>query len=137
MPRAPAQKLLHFAFSVFSAHYVHECCGSTGFQKSRGDYLITKHTNTHFLRSRVALRLLKQGGCLDLTTISLHIFDFGALHQRIYRFLLSFETRWHRLDGCQVFEGWETLLAVFFPFPFFPFFAHNDLVLDSPILSCG
>jgi hypothetical protein len=93
MPSAPLQKFICISVSQAShssAHYVHRCCirpvsKKKNLFKGLLDNNAYGHTH-HDLELRCALH----GGCLDLTTFSLHIFDSLALHQRILDSLFVF-----------------------------------------------
>jgi len=132
VPRASAQKFLHFAFSVFSAHYVYGCCGPTGFQKSRWGYLTIMHTDAHIPLTisscvapinTVAASILRPFPCTIFLTSGRCISELTDF------FCLSKQGGIDWMD-VRCLKGWDTLLADFFSLSFF---AHNDSRLPDSI----
>jgi hypothetical protein len=90
-----------------SAHYVQRCCHPAGFQKLKKGLLDNSaygYTTSPTLRSRVALRRLPDGDCLDLTTFSLHILTLGRCISEILDISFVLETGWH-MDRMVIWSG--------------------------------
>jgi hypothetical protein len=77
------------------------------------------------------LRCALRGGCLDLTTFSLHILDIVALHQRVLDISFVLRNRMG-MGWMDIWSGvWVTERGLSVADFFLIFFsAHNDLLLD-------
>lgn len=95
-------KVLAFAFSVFSAHYLLGGVFRSFSRKSRIRLETNAYGHTLIMISSCVAPV---GGCLDLTTFSLIcIFCHGGVASADLQDLICLQIGWHRLDGL-VFEG--------------------------------